>query len=100
MASTHKRHEWRGSGGDSGPPKERKEEGKQGPYGPQVFTGDCAPVRATEYWEMKGDLVSVGWERSGHKRDSSPGTALSPCPDVGIRKAKSGEGQTPRQKEV
>lgn len=49
---------------------------------------------------MKGDLVSVGWERSGHKRDSSPGTALSPCPDVGIRKAKSGEGQTPRQKEV
>lgn len=55
---------------------------------------------------MMGDFVSVGWERSGdHKRNSDPGTALSSCPDAGrnldleIRKVKSGEGQTPGQKE-
>lgn len=67
---------------ETGLPKEG--EGQQEPCDPQVFTGECAPVRATGYLEMMGDLVSMGWERSGdHKRNSDPGTALSSCPDAG-----------------
>ena len=106
MASTHKRHEWRGYGGDSGAPEERKEKGKQGPCGPLVFTGECAPVRATEYLGMTGDLVSMGWERSGdHKMNSEPRESPLILPrcwqnvDLEIRKVKSGEGQAPGQKE-
>lgn len=55
---------------------------------------------------MKGDLVSVGWERSGdHKRNSEPRDSPLILPrcwqnlDHGIRRVKSGESQIPRQKE-
>jgi len=34
---------WGGKGKEK-----RRKKGKQGPHGPQVFTGECAPVRATE----------------------------------------------------
>lgn len=40
------RQEWGGSGGFRCPGGRR--EGKAGPCGPQVFTGECAPDRATE----------------------------------------------------
>lgn len=81
MASTHERHEWKGSGGFR--THSRKETGKQGPYGPQVFTGECAPGRATKCWGMKGDLVSMSGRGQITRGIQSPGTALSSCPDVG-----------------
>lgn len=81
-ASTHKRYERRAFRGDSGPPKER--EGKARALWSLVFTGDCAPVRATECWGVKGDLVSAGWPRSGsHRKQFRAQGQLLILPDVG-----------------
>lgn len=102
MASTHKRYELRGYRGDSGPPKERKKKGKQGPHGPQVFTGECAPVRATECWGVMGDLVSEVRRSQEEFRAQGQLLILPRCwqnLSLQIRKVKSGEGQTPKQKE-
>lgn len=81
MGSTDERHEWIGSGGFR--THKREEKGKQGSCGPQVFTGECAPDRATECWGMKGDLVSTSGRGQITRGIQSPGTALSSCPDVG-----------------
>lgn len=96
MGSTHERHESIGSGGFR--THKRKEKGKQGPCGPQVFTGGCAPDRATECWGMKGDLVSISGRGQITRGIQSPGTALSSCPDVDRIWGLRGHCQTSRQK--
>lgn len=67
---------------DSGPTKERKDKGKQGRCGPQVFTGNVLQTEQ-QCWGMKGDLVSMGGRGKITRGIQSPGTALSSCPDVG-----------------
>lgn len=104
MASTHKRYERRGSGGDSGPPKKRKRESK-GLMVPRSSQVNVLQLEQQSVGEMEGDGGSgVGEVRRSQEEVRAQGQLLilPRCwQNLGllIRKLKCGEGHTPRQKE-
>lgn len=76
---------------------QKKDKGKQGRCGPQVFTGNVLQTEQ-QCWGMKGDLVSMGGRGQITRGIQSPGIALSSCPDTGRIWVLGGDSQTSRQK--
>lgn len=82
MALAHKRHEWRGSGGDSGPLMKGKREGGKGPVVLRSLQVSVFQVEPQGGGGMKGKIWNQQRRGEVTRGIQSPSTVLSSCPDV------------------
>lgn len=84
MALTHKRHEWRGSGGISGPLRKGKRKRGKGPVVLRSLQVSVLQAEPQDAGGMKGKT----WNQQSRRGEEvtrgiqSPSTVLSSCPDV------------------